>query len=343
MKLAPRQLDAFLKAPTVPCILLYGPDSGLVRERAEALTRRVAGDVSDPFRVAEIPAAALRDDPARLADEANALSMTGGRRVVRLRDAGDAQTEIIGAFLAGPPPAALVLIEAGDLGRKSSLRLLFESAKTGVALPCYRDEGESLARLVDDVLGAAGLRPASEARRFLLEHLGNDRGVSRGELDKLVLYMAGRGPRVELEDVVACIGDSAATSLDDVAFAVGDGDIAALDRAIDRGLQDGATSVGILRAVARHFLRLHQTKAAMTAGGDLTRLVNSLRPPIYFRLVGRFQVQVQRWSEEALAAGIRRLLEAEIACKSTGAPDEALMRRACMDIARLVSTSGRRA
>jgi len=341
MKLAARQVEAFLDSPSVGCVLLYGPDGGLVRERAERLTKLIAGDAGDPFRVAEIAASSLRDDPARLADEANALSLTGGRRVVRLRDAGDTLAAVIQPLLAGPPTAGFVIVESGDLGPRSSLRVLFETAKSAAALPCYHDEGGTLGGLVDSVLREAGLRATQEARAFLLEHLGGDRGVSRAELDKLVTYMAGHGPEVGLDDAVACVGDSAIASLDDVAFAIGDGDVLAADRAIDRSLQDGATSVGVLRAVARHFLRLHQTGAAASAGGDLDRLVKSLRPPVHFRVVDRFQRQVRRWTAAALGAGIDRLLEAELACKQTGAPDEALMRRACLEITRLAPTARR--
>lgn len=333
MKLTARQIDSFLKAPSTPCVLLYGPDSGLVRERAERLAAQAAGDAADPFRVAELAAATLREDPARLSDEANALSLTGGRRVVRLRDAGDGATAIVDSLLAGPAPAALVIVEAGDLGPRSSLRLLFERAESGAALPCYRDEGGSLAALIDGTLKAAGLSATAEARSQLIDSLGGDRGVSRAELDKLVLYKGPGGGQVTLDDVVACIGDSAAGSLDDVAFAVGDGDAAALDRVLDRGLQDGANPVGLLRAVARHFLRLHQAGVALAGGGDADRAVRSLRPPVHFRQVERFARQLKRWNSAGLSAAIDRLLEAEMACKRTGAPAEALMRRACLEIA----------
>jgi len=333
VKLATRQIDSFLKAPSTPCVLLYGPDSGLVRERAQLLAARIAGDAADPFRVAELPASVLRDDPARLSDEANALSFTGGRRVVRLRDAGDAATAILESLLAGPPPAALVVVEAGDLGPRSSLRLLFERAESGAALPCYRDEGGSLATLIDATLKAAGLSATGEARSQLVDSLGGDRGISRAELDKLVLYKDTGGGQVTLDDVLACIGDSATGSLDDVAFAIGDGDAAALDRALDRGLQDGANPVGLLRAVARHFLRLHQARGALAGDGDADRAVKSLRPPVHFRQVERFARQLKRWNSAGLSAAIDRLLEAELACKRAGAPAEALMRRACLEIA----------
>jgi DNA polymerase-3 subunit delta len=346
VKLAARQIDGYLKTPSTPWVLIYGPDGGLVRERAIRLTTATAGDAADPFRVAELTAAMLRDDPARLSDEANAMSLTGGRRVVRLRDAGDTITGIVAALLDGPPPVALVVVEAGDLGPRSSLRLLFEKSAQGAALPCYRDEGGSLAALVDGVLRAGGLTATAEARGFLLDSLGGDRGVSRGELDKLVLYMGAPGEtsgrQVTLDDALACIGDSAASSLDDVALAIGDGDIAALERAVERGISEGATPVGLLRAVARHFLRLHQGAAVLAESGDGERAVKSLRPPVHFRQADRVGRQLRRWRARGLSQAIDRLLEAEMACKRTGAPAEALTRRVFMDIAGLVAGPGPR-
>ncbi len=46
-----KEIDAFLARPDPgrPIILLYGPDAGLVRERAEALLASAVDDPNDPF------------------------------------------------------------------------------------------------------------------------------------------------------------------------------------------------------------------------------------------------------------------------------------------------------
>lgn len=94
MKLSGGRIEAFVARPDpkVRVVLVYGPDSGLVRERVDRLTRAVVEDPADPFRVADLTPAILKEDPSRLADEAAAMALTGGRRVVRLKDATDAIT-----------------------------------------------------------------------------------------------------------------------------------------------------------------------------------------------------------------------------------------------------------
>ena len=84
--------------------LVFGPDQGLVRERADALAKTVVPDLNDPFRVAEIEKRRAGTDPARLFDEAAAISMIGGRRVVRVRGASnDARRDRSSASSPIPP------------------------------------------------------------------------------------------------------------------------------------------------------------------------------------------------------------------------------------------------
>jgi DNA polymerase III subunit delta len=336
MKITGRSVDSFLRSvdAKVIAILLYGPDLGLVRERAERLTVAIAGDTADPFRVSEVRPQQLRDEPGLLADEAAALTFGGGRRVVRLRDASDTATSAVENLLALPAAAGVAIVEAGDLAPRSSLRRLFEGADNAAALPCYRDEPEDVGRLVVGELRQQGLTIADAALAYLVASLGSDRGVSRREIEKLISYMGdAKGERrIELADVVACVGDSAALSLDDLVFAVADGDAAAVERSVTRTLQEGTNPVAILRAVARHFLRLH----LLAAAPDRDRAVAGLRPPVFFKHVPRLKEQVRGWSAAQLRRALDRLVDAELDCKRTGIPADTVCRRALLDVALLV-------
>jgi DNA polymerase-3 subunit delta len=139
-KLAPPRIASFLQPPDpeTRAVLLYGPDDGLVRERAGMIARTICPDLNDPFRVADLGAAALAADPARLADETAQLSLTGGRRVVRVRGAGDPLAKLFTEFLKPSPGDAFVVVEAGELPSRSALRRAFEAARLAVAIGCTR-------------------------------------------------------------------------------------------------------------------------------------------------------------------------------------------------------------
>ncbi|GAB5470059.1 MAG: DNA polymerase III subunit delta [Rhodospirillales bacterium] len=339
MKVQPRDAERFCAKPPeeVFAILLYGPDRGLVRERAQRLARGVVPDAKDPFRIAELEAEELASDPARLRDEAQALSFGGGRRLVTVRGAGDSLGKLFQDFLKEPPGDALILVEAGDLGPRA-LRKAFEGAKLGAAVACYRDEGESLVNLVRQHLQAAGLQVAPDALAYLGQRLGGDRRLTRLELDKLVLYKgppganSGEAPRIELEDAIAVVGDSAERTLDDLALAIGSGDLTAALRDLTRAWAEGAQPITLLRALARHFQRLHLLAGEIARGTTAGDAVKRLRPPIFWKHQAAIAAQARAWPADRLGWALGRLLEAEAACKRSGAPAQLLAERALLEL-----------
>ncbi|MEX2299204.1 MAG: DNA polymerase III subunit delta [Dongiaceae bacterium] len=354
MKLSGRAVDQFLLSPdpAVVAVVVYGPDEGLVRERVDRLVTLIAGDPKDPLRVAELPGSAVEAHPARLADEADQLSMTGGRRVVKLREAGDGVAKPLLAWLDDGAPAGkgkaesggFVVIEAGDLGPRSGLRKIAEGHKRAASLPCYRDEIAGLQKLARDKLKTDGLDIAADALQWLSTHLGADRAITMAELEKLSLYKLGAdtGTRVDLADVLAVVGDSADLALDDLALALGDGDLPGLERAISRSFAEGANPITILRACGRHFLRLQLVQGIAKESNVETGL-RSLRPPLFFKTADRFRAQLGRWREPLLADALARIVAAERDCKRTGFPAQTVCHRALIDIASLVRSTARRA
>jgi DNA polymerase-3 subunit delta len=335
VKLAPRQVEAFLRRPDpeIRAVLFYGPDAGLVRERANALSRTVCPDPADPFRVADLAAAALAADPARLNDEAAQISLMNGRRVVRVREAGDGLAKLFERFLADPAGDALVVVEAGELPARSALRRAFEQAPAGAAIGCYPDSARDLAAVIHEAFTAHRVTASRDAIDFLVSHLGGDRLLTRAELEKLTLY-AGDGGRLGLDDVRAVVTDSAALSLDDAILAAAEGDAAALDRALARVFQEGESPVAVIRALLRHLQRLHLLAARVAAGATPDEAIRAARPPIFFKEQDSFRRQLQRWGDKRLRQALARTAEAEFRMKQTGLPADTICREALFTIVR---------
>ena len=175
MIVSARDADRFSAVPpkTLRAVLVYGPDSGLVQERAEKLLKSVVADLTDPFNVSDLSEAVLESDPARLADEAAAISMMGGRRVVRVRGAGNGLAPLFETFLDDPPGDTLVVVEAGDLAKSAALRKLFEEGEQSAAIACYPDTARSLEDLVREALRAEILTIAPDALADAVSRLGS--------------------------------------------------------------------------------------------------------------------------------------------------------------------------
>jgi DNA polymerase III subunit delta len=334
VKLPAGRVDAFLRRPDaeIRAVLLYGPDAGLVRERADQVGRTVVPDLQDAFRVADLTGPVLTSDPARLNDEAAQISLMGGRRLVRVRDATDAHSTIFARFLAESAGDALVVVEAGEIAGRGALRRTFEEAPCGVAIGCYPDGVRELAEVVRQTLAAHRIAVSRDAVDFLVSHLGGDRLLTRAELEKLALY-AGDGATVNLDDARHSVADSAGLSLDDAILAAAEGKTAALDRALSRVFQEGESPVTVVRATLRHLQRLHTLAARAARGEAIDAVLRGARPPIFFKQQDSFRRQLDLWREPALRRQLAQLSDAEAQLKATGVPAETLCRATLLAVA----------
>ena len=336
MKLDTRQVEGFLRDPgAVQVVLLHGEDVGLIRERAKRLVVAVTGSADDPFRVVELD----RETMGAVPEEVASMSLTGGRRVVRVRDVSDGANVVVEKVLSGKAEGLLVL-EAPGLG-KGKLRTLVEKANQAVAIACYPLEGRMLEQEIRAILSAAGVNVDADALSWLAAHLGADLAVTRSEIEKVALY-AGDGGRIDLEMAQLCVGDLAGLSLDDALFAATSGDVAGADRALELAMAEGAAAVGVLRAGLLHLQRLQRARGAMATGLSALEDMKAIRPPLYFRREGQFVQALGLWSEAAISQACQRFWEAERACKRTGTPSETICRSAVIGLAQRSAVARRR-
>jgi len=320
--------------------LIFGPDQGLVRERAESLIKSVVPNLKDPFLIADLDDTVLTADPARLFDEAAAISMLGGRRVVRVRGAGNSLAKLFERFLDAPVGDALVVVEGGDLAKGTALRRAFEEADNAASIACYGDTARDLPDIVRDALKSVGLSIAPDALADAASRLGSDRGVTRRELEKLVLYAHGQ-KQVTLEDVRAVLGDEVEVRAEEALDAAGQGDLRRLDVALERLWVAGTSAIAIVRMAMSHFQRLALVRAEMDRGETMDGALRKLRPPVHFMRTSSFKVQVSAWDSPRLGDALDLLLETEALCKTTGVPAETVAARALFNIAAMART-GRR-
>ncbi|NOZ42399.1 MAG: DNA polymerase III subunit delta [Alphaproteobacteria bacterium] len=339
MKLNKNDITAQIRqlSPGYRAVLIYGRDEGLVRERAQKIARQVVADLRDAFLVANIDPDRLKAAPYLLADEAAAISMIGGRRIIRVDGAGDMVTGAAKAFLDNPVGDGLVIITAGGLRTTSSLVKLFAAARNAAVLPCYEDDQASLQNLVFEVMADHNLKVDPAAVGYLLDNLGGDRMISRGELEKLALYM-GREHTVTVADARACIGDSGSLTLDMIATATTGGDLKLLDDTLFKAFNRGDSAIPILRNVARRLQKLHLVRGSIDRGISAETAVRTVVYSPYSPEKKSLMGQLGRWSTAKLANALEVVMEAEADCKTTGLPAQAICARACLRIANAART-----
>lgn len=338
MKLTGKKLSDFLAQSNfgIGAVLLYGPDQGLVRERAKLLAKKCVSNTDDPFAVTELSAAQLKSDPGLLADSAFSMSLAGGDCVVLVRDAPDSITDPLTYIFAQPSTAWPIIVQAAELPPRSSLRKYFENSNNLATIACYPEEGRALEGFIKSYLTSENISIEPAALLYLCSSLAGDRQLVRRELEKLALYAVAKetdAGRVTEADVLLCIGDSSETSLDNLVFSIGDGNQGAIDQTLTKAFSEGINPVAAIRAVQRHFQRLHFVSGQVKGGANVDQAISKLRPPVFFKRKDDFQRQARNWSSENLGRALMLATENEIDSKTTGLPAEILCSRTLMRIA----------
>lgn len=305
------EFDAFVKRKPLPVrlFLIYGPDRGLVSERAATLAAASGVNLDDAFSVVKLDAGDIGSQPGRLIDEMNAIGLFGGERLVWIRNAGSEKGLADGLeILAGQPPGpSTLIIEAGDLKKGAALRKAAESPSQAVAIACYADDGRALQALIDQELATEGLRISPAARERLMETIGGDRLASRNEVRKLALYCRGK-ELIEEGDVEEIVGDASAISTDDAIDAILKGDREGFLHAIQKIVFSKTPVFLVLQGCLRQFQLLELMRAEMDEKrAPAAQAMATLGRHLHFRRKPIVENALKTWTGPALRREAQRL------------------------------------
>ena len=334
-------IERFLRTPdpAIRVAVVYGRDIGVVRERAQALAQVVTARPDDPFDCALLTDTDVDGASGKLEGELQAISMMGGRRLVRLRLSGDkpavdrAAAEALTAHAAGElNPDAFFLIEAGALGRDSQVRKVGEKAAGCVVIPCYEDEPGDLARLTREALATDKVGIEAEALDLFVSRLPRERGVARSEIERLALYLGpGSGRVAKAADLEDFLGVEPEASLLDAAQDAFGGRLGAAHAGLRRAAQEGEAGPAAVRAMSLHLAKLRRTLTLHQAGAGLQEAAKA--SGVFWKAEREFLRQARSWSLKDLDMVQGDVLAADLACKQTGSPDRLIAERLALTIA----------
>lgn len=334
-------VERFLKdpAPDIRAVVIYGKDRGVVRDRADQLAKRLFARPDDPFDTAQLTESDVESSPGKLEEELSALSMMGGRRLVRLRLTGEkaapdkATAEALVRHVAGElNPEALFIIEAGALGRDSALRKAGEKAAGCAVIPCYEDEVGDMARLTRETLAKDKVSLNSEALDLFVSRLPKERGVARMEIERLALFLGpGSGVNATAADLTDFLGVEPEASLSDAAADAFGGRLGPAQAGLRRAAAEGEGGPAAVRAMGYYLGRLRRTLTLHKNGIDLTQAAKA--SGVFWKQEREFLRQARAWTLETLLDIQGEILNADRACKTSGSPDQLISERLALMIA----------
>ena len=329
-----KEIEAFLARPdpSRPIILLYGPDAGLVHERADALIASAVDDPNDPFSLVKMDGDELAAEPSRLVDEAMTVPLFGGRRAIRIRAGSRNFASGIETLAEMQPKDCRIVIEAGELRPDSPLRKACEKAKAAAAIACYADTERDLAKLIDDELRASNLKIAPDARAALTSLLGGDRQASRNEIRKVALYAHGKG-EITINDVAAIVTDASGLALDPIVDSAFAGRAADVEATFAKAMAAGIYPGMIIASAQRQAAALHKARLTIEEGRSELEALDTGFPRLHFSRKTLVETALRNTSAERMIRAMTQLADAAFDMRKQSSLAEVIAQRALLAIA----------
>lgn len=342
MKAKAYQLPALKKDISTSFLgaLIYGPDFGVVNDTAETIMGYIVPNIKDDFAVIKITPSKIKENAGIVLDEANALSLMGGRRVIWVKEADAASADLIETLSDALKTDSFILMTADNLTKSSSLRVNAENHPRFLTIACYADEERDIQNRIVTLLQEQGFKATPAALSLLKERLTDNRVTTKNELEKLMTYL-GNKKSVDESDVAAVCTTASGSSYDALCMAVGSGHQKQVDAAYQLLLTAGENPVTLTRILIMYFNRLLIGIAALSKGDSLETATKKILRPAQFKLEAATKQQLSIWKKEWIIKALSLLSDTEKQLKSTAMPAELIMARTLMTLTNVAAKTHR--
>jgi DNA polymerase III subunit delta len=283
--------------PQIRFYLLHGPD--------EAQSAALGDRLVKALQAAKHPIASssLRSDPALLADEAGAIDMFGGARVLWLQPAGEEICAAVDALFAAAACESPVVAIAGRLSKTSALLKLAETHPLALANVSYELDARDAERLASELARTMGLRPQEGTASRVAEACGNDHRMMAQELDKLALYVdaSPERPRDLTHDALDAVGADMGGAFDGISDLALAGNVRDLGTALSALPEGGKEAIPVLRSLQRRLQMLAPIRARVEAGERPQAVMTSMGKALFWKDKPLVERLLTSWDASGLA------------------------------------------
>lgn len=335
MKASRGQIEKALDAPPadIRFFLLHGPDEA----GSVALAKRLERAMGPEAERVDLDGATLREDPARLADEAASFSMFGDKRWVRINGMGEESLAALTALLEAEAAGNPVLATAGALKGTSKLLKLAIDNPLSMAFASYQPDAREAEQIAVGIAREGGLRLSPDLAKRIVDLTNGDRALMGGEIEKLILYLDAAPDRPREATAEALDALSAENPEADAAplvNAVLGGDLTAMHRELGRLAQAGTAMAAVLRPLLARAMLLANIRASFDQSGRIDAAIEAAGKQVFWKEKGIITRQVRLWDTPGIARVIQRLSQAERASRSGRGTGDLMVRHELLAIAR---------
>ncbi len=318
-------VDLLKNAFSFSSILIYGPDQGLVKERAKTAIESISNKFENSVNISNLSIDDIKDSNNLLIDSVLQANLLAKKNIVRIKMANDSLTNILKSFLESTKPnqGGFVLLESQNLNPNSSLRKLFENDKSSPIISCYQDTKDTIINTINSTTKELSINMDKQSMDYLSTRLGNDREITKQEINKLALYTNFSKEPITFDKVLECIGDHSINNINKLCDQIGNLDILNAISTLETLLSEGGREITIIRSMLLHFQKLLYIKLS----DNQAKEIQNLKPPIHFLRLNNFKKQLEHWNVENIISALNLINNLEIKSKDQKYKSKILIRQ----------------
>ena len=241
-------------------------------------------------------------------------SLFSDKKIITIYEATDKIIKKISEIYDKYPKNVFLIIFSEILEKKSKLRNFFEKNKKTICIPCYLDSEKDLEVIARSELKKNNVMLSQEAVNLLIEKSNSDRNNLRKEIEKIHSYSLNK-KKLELTDIISLINFSGDYKSDIFINECLCGNIKQYKKIISELYANTVNQILLLRILSNKIQRLIKIKGEENKSNDVDNLINTIKPPIFWKEKPLLKKQLSIWSLNNLKRLISEINNIELLCK----------------------------
>ena len=293
--------------------LLYGENFGLKKDIREFIKITIKQE-DDNVEILSLYEDEILNDDKNFYNLIYSGSLFSNKKIITIHEASDKIVKKINDIYDNNPKNVFIIIFSEILEKKSKLRNFFEKNKNTICIPCYQDNEKNLEIILQSEIKKNNISLSREAINLIIEKANSDRLNLKNEIEKIKSFSLNK-KKLELDEIKFLINFSGDYKSDILINECLCGNISQYKKIVSEIYIGTINQILLLRILSNKTQRLLNLKEKESETKDLDNLINSSKPPIFWKEKPLIKKQLSIWNLKDLKKIIDQINSTELQCK----------------------------
>ena len=288
--------------------LFYGNNEGLKKEEISKL------HIKSKKKLFKFNEKQILENPESFLEDMYSGSLFENEKFVVINHASEKILKIIQIIIEKNPKDISILINAGQLDKKSKLRSNFEKEKELIAVGFYPDTNETLTKLAQNFVIQKKILLSQMNINFVVNKCNGNREFLKNELEKIELLSKSK-KNITLDNLIKLINlneDFSISELVDYCLAK---DQKKTFHIINENNFNTDDSIIITRTFLNKLKKILILSENFNFNKNIEKTINEAKPPIFWKDKEIVKKQVKNWSTKNIQNLIIQINQIELQIK----------------------------